>query len=276
MIDNIVNNYVLNSIKLNDYLFYSNNSNSFNISFLSMLCSMLFFNYYSETSGNNTGYSKFAKESAKFKISSKLGMLIIYSPAFITCLTFLLQQKLKNNNTIIPILSSLIFFKRILEVLFLHKYSGFTELAAAVPGGTMYAIYSFIINIYTLSIINKTTVNDFNFKIGLIVYLIGMFGNFYHHYILTTLRPSNVDAKKLKKKYVIPTGGLFDYVTCPHYFFECILWLGLAIISKHINSYLVCFAMTSYLSGRAKTTADYYKTKFDNYPKRNHIIPFIF
>jgi hypothetical protein len=43
-----------------------------NVSLGWTLLSMIGMNYYNETQGNNTGYSKFAKDSSASKVSSRL------------------------------------------------------------------------------------------------------------------------------------------------------------------------------------------------------------
>ncbi|MBA0725564.1 hypothetical protein Golax_022143 [Gossypium laxum] len=49
--------------------------------------------------------------------------------------------------------------------------------------------------------------------LGVVLFLIGISGNFYHHYLLSKLRT------KGDKEYKIPKGGLFELVICPHYLF---------------------------------------------------------
>lgn len=53
--------------------------------------------------------------------------------------------------------------------------------------------------------------------IGLAMFVIGQGGNLYHHVLLSQLRSGDAGAAK---KYVVPKGGLFESLTCPHYFFE--------------------------------------------------------
>ena len=62
--------------------------------------------------------------------------------------------------------------------------------------------------------------------LGILLFVIGMGGNFYHHYLLSRLR------KDGEKGYRIPHGGLFEFVVCPHYLFETIDFVGLALISQ--------------------------------------------
>jgi hypothetical protein len=107
-----------------------------------------------------------------------------------------------------------------------------------------------------------------------------MAGNLYHHYLLANLRSGN-DSKKTdgEKKYVAPKGGLFNYVAAPHYFFELLGWLGIAVVAQQMNAYLVFAGMTSYLSGRACSQNEWNRSKFSeaDWPaSRKNVIPFIF
>jgi very-long-chain enoyl-CoA reductase len=107
---------------------------------------------------------------------------------------------------------------------------------------------------------------------GMIVFIIGQTGNLFHHILLKNLRNSRTD-----KEYVIPKGGFFEILVCPHYFFELISWLGIAILSTHWESYVVFFIMVCYLSGRSVRTKAWYLEKFNNFPKsRKRIVPFVF
>ena len=58
-----------------------------------------------------------------------------------------------------------------------------------------------------------------------------------------------------KTEYKPPAGGLFEYVSAPHYLFELVGWFGIALAAEHLNAFLVAACMTSYLSGRAVATS---------------------
>lgn len=62
------------------------------------------------------------------------------------------------------------------------------------------------------SLAAKLSQNQHVLVTGMVIFVLGEFINFAHHAILATLRP------KGGSKYVIPTGGLFSMVICPHYF----------------------------------------------------------
>ena len=55
-----------------------------------------------------------------------------------------------------------------------------------------------------------------------------MYINFKSDTILINLRKNNND------NYKIPFGGLFRYISCPNYFGEILLWIGITIIALPI------------------------------------------
>jgi len=106
---------------------------------------------------------------------------------------------------------------------------------------------------------------------GIVLFLVGVTGNFYHHYLLSKLRG------KGEKEYKIPKGGLFDFVICPHYLFEIIGFYGFSFISQTLYSFSFAVGTTLYLLGRSYATRRWYLSKFDDFPKNvKAIIPFFF
>lgn len=107
--------------------------------------------------------------------------------------------------------------------------------------------------------------------IGIPLFLVGIGGNFYHHYLLSELRSEG------EKEYKIPRGGIFSLVICPHYLFEIIGFWGISCISQTL--YSVCFSLgtTFYLMGRSYATRKWYESKFEDFPEDvRALIPFIF
>jgi len=258
-----------------------------------------------------SAYSKFAAADSneRWKVPSQTGMLIIYTPALLwssALLSMLCMDDTVGSDNILMLVEMMLvahFLKRDLEVLFLHSYSGTVEFGVCVPIGIFYALTQRLI-IYAagLSPLHYGT----HTCIGIVVFAIGQLGNFYHHWILTQLRtttksdtvqrqPSLLTRKASLvnsllprstsqtsvgngRVYFIPGGGLFEFVTMPHYFFEIIAWLGVFIVASRLNILLVCTGMMSYLSGRAEASTAWYKDKFgDEWPSnRKHLVPFIF
>ncbi|KAL4291460.1 hypothetical protein GQ457_14G021010 [Hibiscus cannabinus] len=106
---------------------------------------------------------------------------------------------------------------------------------------------------------------------GIVLFLIGIGGNFYHHYLLSKLRT------KGDKDYKIPKGGLFELVIFPHYLFEILGFFGISLISQTFYSFLVTLGCALYLMCRSYVTRRWYISMFDDFPNKvKALIPYVF
>merc|ERR1711865_348015 len=87
------------------------------------------------------------------------------------------------------------YLKREMEVLFVHRYSGSTDLAAACLISTFYALCAWGILAYTPPLPMSSPVA----LLGTVLYAVGQAGNGYHHWLLRQLRTQG--AAKGTKKY---------------------------------------------------------------------------
>jgi steroid 5-alpha reductase family enzyme len=159
------------------------------------------------------------------------------------------------------------FLKRTYEVLFVHKYSGPIQPFTFVIIVVTYALIAGLISALNAQAIPAV---DALFIIGIVLFIIGQIGNFYHHKLLANLR-------KTEGGYHIPRGGWFEKATCPHYFFELLAWLGILLLSRHLFTLLAFIAMFGYLTGRSIKTRQWYRQRFPDYPaERKNMIPFLF
>ena len=236
-------------------------------------------------------YSKFAtnansekkREAAAATWSSQVGMMVIYTPALLASIALLKLGSLPAGTvgsfSIPPpspaaFLCATHFAKRVCEVLVVHKYSGRVERSMSSFIGFYYMIVAILIGL-----VSDANPSAMALKVGGTMFGMGLAGNFYHHRLLAMLRGDADSNGGDKKKYVAPKGGLFDYVAAPHYLFELIGWLGIAIVSDHLNVYLVFASMCSYLSGRSVAQNEFNRKKFssDEWPEtRKNLIPFVF
>ncbi|EYU33152.1 hypothetical protein ABFS82_06G150800 [Erythranthe guttata] len=232
-----------------------------------------------EIIGNHLQYSKFwnstssNKSKLQIMLSSKIGMLILYTPALLAAASSFALLPNGGGGIRFPMLKSALtihFLKRDLETLFIHKYSGFVALESAVfisatyftmAAGTLYFQHQ------TRNFPEPST--DLKY-IGVLLFTVGICGNFYHHYFLSKLR------NKSDKGYKIPTGGLFGLVICPHYLFEIITFIGISFISQTLFMYLCAVGSTFYLIPRSFATRKWYVSKFENFPKNvKALIPYV-
>ncbi|KAF3660727.1 putative titin-like isoform X2 [Capsicum annuum] len=233
---------------------------------------------YSEGSGNqNLEYSKFwnmnsHEKQEKAKVPSKIGMIIVYTPSLIVCLSFF--WIFPNGGIRFAMLNSVItihLFKRVLEVLFVHKYSGSMAMNSAITISSSYFIaFSSLIYIQHLTKGSIEPIIDLKY-LGFIVFLVGAIGNFYHHFLLSKMR------KKGESGYKIPKGGLFSLVICPHYLFEIVTFLGFSLISQTLFSFSSTLGTVFYLMGRSYATRKWYLSKFEDFPRNvEALVPFVF
>ncbi|XP_042492611.1 very-long-chain enoyl-CoA reductase-like isoform X1 [Macadamia integrifolia] len=231
---------------------------------------------YSEVRGKHMQYSKFwdvnpLKKKKKI-VSSRTGMLFLYTPAFLAAVSSLAifpDEGLRF--MLVDAALSIHFFKRVLEVLFIQKYSGRMVLDSVIPITLSYFVSTASL-IYAQHLTQGIPEPAFDLKyVGVTLFLVGIVGNFYHHYILSRLRG------KGEKGYKIPRGGMFNLVICPHYLFEILGFVGVSFISQTLYSFSFTMGTILYLIGRSYATRKWYLSKFDNFPKEvKCLIPFLF
>lgn len=216
-------------------------------------------------------YSKFSNGiSFALSVPTKVGMLILYGPAGLLGAYIMMTAASEGRGTLAGFLMLVHFGKRCLECLFVHKYSGSMPLQSSLFICTFYTLTSFVTCHYS-ALAPSATLSGNYLTIGCLMFAVGLAGNFYHHVLLANLR------KPGEKAYKIPSGGCFEYVAAPHYFFELIGWLGVAFVSQNFIVLLAFGAMSSYLSERSVAQSAWNRAKLDGYPQsRKHIVPFLF
>lgn len=164
------------------------------------------------------------------------------------------------------------FLKRILEVLFVHQFGKATDLIAdALPEYLYYWLFCIWIFYSNSPQISRDGYNHSLLKVGILIWSIGQIGNFWSHLKLRLIKNKN------NGKKVIPRGLFFDLVSCPHYFFEILSWLGFALIAQSIASWVFLIAVIGILSLWGSQRHSDYLNTFPTYPKdRKRVIPFLF
>ncbi|KAH9293869.1 hypothetical protein KI387_040925, partial [Taxus chinensis] len=155
-------------------------------------------------------------------------------------------------------------------VLFIHHYSGGISISTTICVSFLYTIVGANL-LYAMQISEGLPLPSVNLmQLGMVVFMVGIIGNLYHHCLLAGLR------KEGEKGYKIPQGGLFDFVVCPHYLFEIIGFLGIALISQTPFGFCVLCTVFLYLLGRSLSSREWYVKKFEGFPcHRKALIPFI-
>ncbi|KAL0538678.1 hypothetical protein IC582_022832 [Cucumis melo] len=256
------------------FLFYP-----FSSLFLLSLSSLTFLSILFLVSGELLGhplrYSKFWTPNSKFHLPSRSAMLLCYLPAFsLSSLSlFLVPHHFLLSSRIFLIISLLLFhfFKRISEVLFVHKYSNKMALTDAIITSLAYLLFTGA-TIYAQIVSLDLVEPEIDLKAaGLALYGIGITGNFYHHVLLSRLRSGG------DREYRIPRGGLFKVIVCPHYLFEIVEFLGIAFVSQTLFAVVFVVGSALFLIGRSYATRKWYLSKFEDFPTHvKAILPFVF
>ncbi len=212
-------------------------------------------------------YSKFGTPKG---VPSRIGMFVLYFLPLITA-TVAAWSYLPDANLIQWLVYAAVmahFAKRTLEVLFVHNYSGYMQTLTFVIIVITYALIAGMISGLNARAIAEL---DALFWVGMVLFVVGEVGNFYHHKLLADLRAEG------DSDYHLPRGGWFEGATCPHYFFELLAWLGLVFISRHLFTLLAFIAMLGYLTARGIKTRQWYRQRFPDFPEeRKYMIPHIF
>jgi len=203
-------------------------------------------------------YSKFRRGKG---ISMRLGTLIFDGTPVLFAIGYAMTLGATATpiQWIMTILFVLHFGKRCFEALFVHKYSGPIDVlsVAQITGFYCLAVW---LGLFTTA--RVTQAPDMITWIGLATFAAGTVINAYHHVLLANLRARG------SNEYLIPRGGLFNVIVCPHYLGELLAWLGIAFVSRQLAMYIWFFGETAYLLIRSRNTLAWYRAKFPHMADR--------
>ena len=113
--------------------------------------------------------------------------------------------------------------------------------------------------------------------LGLVWFALAEAGNARAHLMLRALRTPGGREKQ------IPRGFLFDRVSCPHYLFEILSWVGFNLVTQTWAGIAFMLVGSGILGAWARTRHLAYRKEFDGeggrerYPaQRRALIPFVF
>jgi len=110
-----------------------------------------------------------------------------------------------------------------------------------------------------------------NFWIGLTLFVLGWLINIGSDEILLRLR------KPTETDYMIPSGGLFKWVSCPNFLGEMVLWSGWAILCWNLAALSFAIWTIANLLPRALAHHRWYRQNFVDYPaSRKAVFPGLF
>jgi len=232
-------------------------------------------------------------------VLGRLAWFIVNFPGFVHVCWLLATgwDAMSGLRLLVTLLLLVHFSKRLFEVLFVQSFSVGQNMFVSMIPGMLYCLNNWIwlrsIDEELLGVVGQTRA-----LAGTLMFFMGEVGCFWHHAHLARLRARppkdllrvRMDSQcssaqpllqgsmdKAGRIYVLPSGGLFDFVACPHWFCEIVGFGGLSVVAWHLHAVLIPVGMASFLAGKAKSSTRWYKDKFgDKYPSsRRHLVPFI-
>ena len=109
--------------------------------------------------------------------------------------------------------------------------------------------------------------------LGLLLFGVGFYTNLWADSTLLRLRRT---APADSGGYIIPRGGLYEYITCPNYFGEVLEWTGFAIAAGSYPAAAFAVYTAANLMPRALAHHKWYHDRFQDYPRtRKAVVPFL-
>ncbi|XP_054158091.1 probable very-long-chain enoyl-CoA reductase art-1 [Oppia nitens] len=173
---------------------------------------------------------------------------------------------------------SIHYVKRILETLFVHRFSHSTmPLMNLFKNCSYYWGFAFYIGyyvnhpLYTEPYLGKLQVYS-----SLIGFLLFEFGNLSIHLALRDLRPAGSTERRIPMPTANPFTILFQYVSCPNYAYEWYSWAAFSVMTQCLPAAMFTAAGFIQMAIWALAKHRNYKKEFPNYPRnRKAIVPFI-
>lgn len=111
---------------------------------------------------------------------------------------------------------------------------------------------------------------SFRFLYGLLLYCTGFVINRWADAKLRSLRTPGSTG------YSIPTGGLYEEISCPNYFGELLQWVGWSVLTWSPAGLAFAAFTAANLVPRAVSNHRWYQRTFPDYPRRRKaIIPYV-
>lgn len=214
-------------------------------------------------------YGRHVRKGWGPQISNRLGWIIMEAPSFLIILYFYLSSNQSNYASLVSFLWLLHYANRTFIYPFRIRTKGKKMPLIIVGSAIFFNCINAGLNGYFLAHFESYTSESFysvNFIIGIILFISGFLINQKSDHILIHLR------KPGETNYVIPTGFLFKYVSCPNLLGELIQWTGFAIIAWNLPALTFLVWTAANLIPRAIGHHKWYKAHFDNYPVKRKII----
>lgn len=153
--------------------------------------------------------------------------------------------------------------RRLYECLHVHQFS--EEATMNVLQYLLGLSFYVFVGVSIVSDNNSYAISSWSLAVGALLFVMGNRIQHQSFLILANLRSKRGG----RNKHYIPRGGFFNYISCPQYLAECIVYLSLNVLTMFKNQNLVlCFVFVLWNQGiSALLTHSWYNKKFLTYPK---------
>ncbi len=216
-------------------------------------------------------YGRHLKKGWGPEISNKLGWIVMELPSFAIILYFYVSYDQSNYASLLSILWLGHYFNRTFIFPFRIRTKGKKMPLTIALSAIFFNFINAGVNGYFLAELETYTTasfNNWNFYLGLILFVLGFLSNQISDTILINLR------KPGETGYKIPKGFLFHYISCPNHFSEIIQWSGFALMAWNLPATCFFIWTMANLLPRALNHHKWYLENFKDYPvNRKAIIP---
>ena len=220
---------------------------------------------------SSTGTSSLILKDIGPQISWESVFYLEYAgPLFIHQIALLFWDKLSTRQLLGYVAICFHFLKREYETAFVHRFSHATmPLTNLAKNCAHYWLIGGLLLAFELYFTTPPP-STFMTWVFFLLFLLMEVGNFTSHIMLRNLRPPGTSQRS------IPYGFLFEYVSCPNYFFESMSWIFFALMTRCYSAWIFWVAGTSQMFLWGKKKHSNYRKEFKNYPKQRKIMfPFL-
>jgi len=231
-----------------------------------------------------TPYGRFADDSYGVSLDPRLGWFLMELPAPVVFLAFFFRGP--NANTPFAVFVLFVWLVHYANRGFLMpalmrvpvgQKSSFSLIVVAM-GWIVTSLHGYLFATWASTYAGHQGWEWFadpRFIAGTAIYYIAFFANIHSDHIIRNLRTRSEVAEGIKR-YRVPEGGLFRYVSNPSYLTEIIFWIGFATLTWSLAGVYILAITLANLVPRAVSTHAWYREKFPDYPaKRKILIPFV-
>ena len=239
--------------------------------------------YYGNRYGTAKYGGRFGESKAGFRLSSKMGWMLMELPALIVfpIVFFMGSNAMQPVPLFFLVLWTFHYLNRaIVNPLLMRTAPGSKnsfDPSVMIFGWIVLALHSYLNAAYISeygSHYQAEWFSDWRFIVGMLIYIFGFTLNVYSDAILRNLRSKT--PKPDEPRYKIPYGGFFKWVSCPQYLGEITSFVGLAVMTWNLGAVFVVAVTAANLIPRALVTHGWFNKNFDEYPvERKAIFPHI-